>query len=148
MTRNIVGTTEFKRLHENAKLPYSATIGAAGKDLYAVEDVVAQPGDRVLVPLGFAMALPEGLEFQIRPRSGNAFKYGLTVLNSPGTIDSDYRGEVKVILHNTSDTAHLVKAGDKVAQGVYNFVPLVDQKWVDELDDTERGEGGFGHTGS
>ena len=111
------------------------------------EPIVVQPLKRVLVPTGLFMALPEGYEAQVRPRSGLALKHGLTVLNSPGTIDADYRGEVCVILANLSDQPFTINDGERVAQMVVARHERVEWQVVDELDDTERGAGGFGHSG-
>jgi dUTP pyrophosphatase len=116
-------------------------------DLHAVEDSTIEAGGRALAPCGFSMAIPLGYEAQIRPRSGLAFKHGITVLNAPGTIDSDYRGELKVLLVNTSSQDFPIKVGDRIAQMI--LAPVVQMPLVitDTLDDTERGAGGFGHTG-
>ncbi|NOZ01629.1 MAG: dUTP diphosphatase [Deltaproteobacteria bacterium] len=129
--------------------PEYATSGSAGMDLPAAvaEPVVMGPGERVLIPTGFAIALPEGFEAQVRPRSGLALKHGVTVLNSPGTIDSDYRGEVKVILVNLGNDPFTVKRGDRIAQLVICRVARAEVVEVDDLDSTDRGQGGFGHTG-
>ena len=128
-------------------LPAYATHGAAGMDVVSAEDVVIVPGARHAVATGLSMAIPQGYEIQVRPRSGLAFKHGITVPNTPGTIDSDYRGELKVLLinHGTEDFA--VQRGDRVAQLV--LAPVVQAAWeeVAELDATERGAGGFGSTG-
>lgn len=106
-----------------------------------------QPGERVLIPTGFAMALPAGYEAQIRPRSGLALRDGITMLNSPGTIDADYRGEVKVIAINHGSEPWTVRHGDRMAQMVISTVPAVQIQEVERLDETDRGEGGFGSTG-
>lgn len=137
---------KFKRLHPDAKV-VQATKGSAGFDLVATEAIQVSPGDRAMVSTGLALEIPEGYEAQVRPRSGLAAKHGITVLNSPGTIDSDYRGEVKVILHNTGRFVYSVAAGDKVAQLVVQKVPFVVFEAVDELSSTERGAGGFGSSG-
>lgn len=132
---------------EGLPLPAYATSGAAGMDVVSAEDAVIAPGARHAVATGLAMAIPHGFEIQVRPRSGLALKHGITVPNTPGTIDSDYRGELKVILinHGTQDFA--IVRGDRVAQLV--LAPVVQGGWmeVDELDETARGEGGFGSTG-
>jgi len=122
---------------------------AAGFDLHAAvsESVVLAPGERALIPSGFAMAMPRELEAQIRPRSGLAYKHGITCLNSPGTIDADYRGEVKVLLINLGQEAFTIERGERIAQMVFQRVPQVSLEEVEELSDTSRGEGGFGHTG-
>jgi dUTP pyrophosphatase len=128
-------------------LPGYATAGAAGMDVLAAEDLVLAPGARHAVATGFAMAIPPGFEVQVRPRSGLALKHGITVPNTPGTIDSDYRGELKVILinHGTQDFA--VQRGDRIAQLV--LAPVTRAVWheVADLDETARGSGGFGSTG-
>ncbi len=130
-------------------LPARATSGAAGFDLQAgVEsDVVVAPRARVLIPTGFAIAVPAGYEAQVRPRSGLALEHGIILPNAPGTIDSDYRGEVKVIVCNTGEQAFTIRRGDRIAQLV--IAPIVQAEWeeVAGLDGTERGAGGFGHTG-
>ncbi len=132
---------------EGLDLPAYATDGAAGMDVLAAEDVVIAPGARHAVATGLALAIPPGFEIQVRPRSGLALKHGITVPNTPGTIDSDYRGELKVILINHGDAEFAVRRGDRVAQLV--LAPVTQASWleVDELDETARGEGGFGSTG-
>ena len=142
-------SVEVKRLPhgEGLPLPVYATAGSAGMDVVSAEDVTIAPGARHPVATGLALAIPLGYEIQVRPRSGLAFKHGITVPNTPGTIDSDYRGELKVLLinHGTEDFA--IARGDRVAQLV--LAPVVQAAWevVEELDATERGEGGFGSTG-
>jgi dUTP pyrophosphatase len=135
---------------EGFPLPAYATAGAAGMDLQAAieEPIVLEPGQRVLVPTGIRIALPQGYEAQIRPRSGLAIKQGVTVVNAPGTVDSDYRGEVKVGLINLGDEAYTVRRGDRVAQMVVAPVTRVAWQQVASLDETARGAGGFGSTGS
>ena len=128
-------------------LPAYATAGAAGMDVVAAEDVELPPGGRHAVATGFAMAIPEGYEVQVRPRSGLALKHGITCLNTPGTIDSDYRGEVKVILANLGQESFRVVRGERIAQLVPAEVTRATLSEVDRLDDTERGAGGFGSTG-
>ncbi|RXK81727.1 dUTP diphosphatase [Filimonas effusa] len=130
-------------------LPAYATSGSAGMDLRAniTESFTLQPLERTLVPTGLFMALPEGYEAQIRPRSGLAIKQGLTCLNTPGTIDADYRGEIKVILINLSNEPQTVLPGDRIAQMVIQRVAQVEWLAVETLDTTNRGSGGFGHTG-
>lgn len=129
------------------ELPAYATDGAAGMDVLAAEDVVLAPGERHAVATGLAVAIPPGYEIQVRPRSGLALKYGISVPNTPGTIDSDYRGEVKVILINHGSEPFDVRRGDRIAQLV--LAPVTRATWlkVDELNETVRGEGGFGSTG-
>ncbi len=140
---------QVKRLPhgEGLPLPAYATSGAAGMDVVSAEDVVIAPGARHAVATGLAVAIPAGYEIQVRPRSGLALKHGITVPNTPGTIDSDYRGELKVILINLGDEPFTVQRGDRVAQLV--LAPVVQAAWdeVAELDATERGTGGFGSTG-
>ncbi len=132
---------------EGLPLPAYATSGAAGMDVVSAEDVVIAPGARHAVATGLAVAIPQGFEIQVRPRSGLALKHGITVPNTPGTIDSDYRGEMKVILINLGAEAFAVQRGDRVAQLV--LAPVVLAAWdeVAELDATTRGAGGFGSTG-
>ena len=142
-------SVEVKRLPHGAGLPLPAyaTTGAAGMDVVSAEAVTIAPGGRHAVATGLAMAIPQGYEIQVRPRSGLALKHGITVPNTPGTIDSDYRGELKVILINLGDEPFAIQRGDRVAQLV--LAPVVQAVWdeVAELDATERGEGGFGSTG-
>lgn len=128
-------------------LPEYATPASAGVDLRASEGCVIPPGGRVLVPTGLRIALPEDYEAQIRPRSGLALRHGVTLPNSPGTIDADYRGEVRVILMNLGQEPFVVEPGDRIAQMVVAPVTRVAWSEVEELDATERGEGGFGSTG-
>lgn len=128
-------------------LPAYATGGAAGMDVLAAEAVVLEPGARHAVATGLALAIPEGYEVQVRPRSGLAVRHGITLGNAPGTIDSDYRGELKIILINHGDEAFAIERGDRIAQLV--LAPVVRARWeeVSELDETGRGAGGFGSTG-
>lgn len=130
-------------------LPEYATGGSAGMDIRAnlSGDLVIRPGERVLVPTGLFLELPEGYEAQIRPRSGLAIKQGITCLNSPGTIDSDYRGEIRVILINHSQEEQHIHHGDRIAQMVVQKFERVKWKPVGSVSSTERNEGGFGHTG-
>ncbi len=129
-------------------LPAPASAGAAGLDIVAAETITLRPGSRHAVPTGFAMAIPPGFEVQVRPRSGLALNHGITVLNAPGTIDSDYRGEVKILLVNLSDDAFTIKRGDRIAQLVPAAVAAAVCAEVAALDSTERGSGGFGSTGT
>lgn len=131
-------------------LPSYETIGSAGMDLRAFLDnpVEIKPLERVMIPTGIYIALPEGYECQIRPRSGLAARHGITVLNSPGTIDSDYRGEIKVILVNLSDTPFIINNGERICQMVIASHSRATWNVTDSLDKTERGAGGFGHTGT
>jgi len=130
-------------------LPAYATSGSSGMDLRANlhQSVVLQPLERTLVPTGLFIELPEGYEAQVRPRSGLALKQGLTCLNTPGTIDADYRGEIKVILINLSNEVQEIQHGDRIAQMVIQQVSQVDWVLVNDLAETNRGAGGFGHTG-
>jgi dUTP pyrophosphatase len=128
-------------------MPAYATTGAAGMDICAAEAVTIPPGKRHAVATGLAFAIPEGYEVQVRPRSGLALKHGITCLNSPGTIDSDYRGEVKVILANLGDAHFAIEVGDRIAQIVVAPVTRGVMVEVAALDDTARGSGGFGSTG-
>jgi dUTP pyrophosphatase len=133
----------------NNPLPEYATHGSAGMDLRAnlQHPVTIKPMERLLISTGIFIELPDNYEAQVRPRSGLAIKYGLTCLNSPGTVDADYRGELKVILINLSNEDHTVLHGDRVAQIVIHKVEKVKWKAVEKISDTLRGEGGFGHTG-
>jgi len=137
------------RGNDDLPLPSFATEGSAGLDLSACieRDVRLMPGERMLIPTGFAVALPEGYEAQVRPRSGAALKLGLTMLNAPGTIDSDYRGEIKVIAVNHGKEPVTLKRGDRIAQMVISQVPRIELIQVEELPGTGRGSGGFGHSG-
>ncbi len=140
---------QIKRLPhgDGLPLPAYATAHAAGMDVVAAEDVTLQPGARHAVATGFAIAIPEGYEVQVRPRSGLALKHGITCLNTPGTIDADYRGEVKVILANLGAELFEVRRGERIAQLVP--APVLQARFaeVSELGDTARGAGGFGSTG-
>ena len=142
MKVKIVNKSEFDT-------PFYATEKSAGMDLKAniTEPVVLRPLERAMIPTGIFIALPDGTEAQIRPRSGLAAKHGISVLNSPGTIDADYRGEIKVILVNLSNDAFTVNPGERIAQMVVAQYVKVDWEEVDVLDETERGTGGFGSTG-
>ncbi|MFC2295789.1 MAG: dUTP diphosphatase [Prevotella sp.] len=130
-------------------LPAYATAQSAGMDLRANIDspITLRPMERRLIPTGLRIALPEGCEAQVRPRSGLALKHGITVLNTPGTIDADYRGEVKVLLVNFSNDDFVINTGERIAQMVIARYEKADLEQVAELDDTERGDGGYGHTG-
>lgn len=133
----------------NNPLPKYQTKQSAGLDLCAFldDELILKPMDRKLIGTGLYIALPEGFEAMIRPRSGMAFKHGITVINSPGTIDADYRGEIKIALVNLSQENFTIKNGDRVAQMVVNKYEQVSFNLTDSLDDTERGVGGYGHTG-
>ncbi|MFW5781286.1 MAG: dUTP diphosphatase [Bacteroidota bacterium] len=130
-------------------MPEFATEGSAGVDLRAhlVEDICMKPLERAMVPTGLYVELPRGYEAQIRPRSGMAVKYGVTVLNTPGTVDSDYRGEIKVILVNLSNDPFKIQNGDRICQMVVHKYESFEWEEVSQLNTTGRGEGGFGHTG-
>ena len=130
-------------------LPSYATLGSAGMDIRANldESVELQPLGRSLIPTGIFLEIPAGYEAQIRPRSGLAINHGITCLNTPGTIDADYRGEIKIILINLSDVSHTIKHGDRVAQMVFQGIVKASFKEADEISSTARGAGGFGHTG-
>ena len=133
----------------NNQLPAYETASSAGMDLRAFTDadIILKPFERKLIPTGLYIELPDGFEAQIRPRSGLAIKSGITVLNSPGTIDADYRGEIKVILINLSNDDFTIKSGDRICQMVIAKHEKVDFVEVEEINETERGAGGFGHTG-
>ncbi|KIO78659.1 deoxyuridine 5'-triphosphate nucleotidohydrolase [Pedobacter lusitanus] len=130
-------------------LPQYETAHAAGMDMraFVTEELVIKPMQRVLVPTGLHIELPVGYEAQIRPRSGLAYKHGISIVNSPGTIDADYRGEIKVLLINLSDTDFVVNNGDRIAQMVISKHETITWESAEELSDTARGEGGYGHTG-
>ena len=132
---------------EGLPLPAYATPGAAGMDVVAAEDLDLAPGTRHAVATGFKVAIPDGFEIQVRPRSGLAYKYGVTVPNTPGTIDSDYRGELKILMINHGSDPFPVRRGERIAQLVPAAVTKADFDEVEELDATTRGSGGFGSTG-
>jgi dUTP pyrophosphatase len=140
---------KVKILREGVTLPKYQTDHSAGLDLCACidRDIILMPGERVLVPTGISIELPDGYEAQVRPRSGLAINHGVTVLNSPGTIDPDYRGEVKVILVNLGKEPFVIKNGMRIAQMVISKFERVEVEVVEELSQTRRGEGGFGSTG-
>jgi dUTP pyrophosphatase len=142
---------EIKRLpgNEDIVLPQKMSDLASGFDLYAAvsEPITIHPGERLLIPTGFAIAMPAEVEAQIRPRSGLAFKHGITTLNSPGTIDADYRGEIKVLLINHGSEAFVIQRNERISQMVFQIVPQIQLKEVIQLSETVRGTGGFGHTG-
>jgi dUTP pyrophosphatase len=135
--------------HSHHPLPVYATTGSSGMDLRAflTSSITLAPMERCLVPTGLFLTVPENWEAQIRPRSGLAIKQGITCLNSPGTIDADYRGEIKVILINLSNETQIIDDGDRIAQMVFQSIEKVDWELVVALDETQRGAGGFGHTG-
>lgn len=138
---------KIKKIKENAILPYYAHDGDAGVDLYSTEDYVLKPGERVLVSTGIIIAVPQGYEAQIRPKSGLALNHGISVCNSPGTIDSGYRGEIGVIAINHSKEEFKIGKRTKIAQLIFNKIEKAEFEEVKELDDTKRGQGGFGSTG-
>lgn len=142
-------TVRVRRLRPDAELPRAMSAQAAGVDLVAAldADLVLAPLERALVPTGIAIALPPGYEAQIRPRSGLAHRLGVTLLNTPGTIDADYRGEIRVIVINLGQEAATLRAGDRIAQMVVARFARVEWAEVETLDETERGSGGFGSTG-
>ncbi|MGG0935928.1 dUTP diphosphatase [Brevibacillus centrosporus] len=168
----VTAQVKIKKLHPDAVIPQYARAMDAGFDLVAVEDVLVAPGESVKVPTGLAFALPEGFELQVRPRSGISAKTKLRLSNAPGTIDAGYRGEVAILVDNTREASrayknvcldasekevtvdqevdthsYLIKKGDRLAQGVIAIVPVAQFEVVDELDETERGTGGFGSSG-
>ena len=149
--RPSIATVQVRRLAgaEDLKLPVRATDQSAGVDLHAAIDdsLVLGAGERVLVPTGIAIALPDGYEGQVRPRSGLAVRHGIGLVNAPGTIDADYRGEIKVILINLGAEPVTFARGDRIAQLVVQRLPAVQWETVDELPASSRGTGGFGHTG-
>ena len=139
-----------KRLSRNkTALPQYMTTHSAGMDLFASLEnkVTLKPGERCLVPTGVAIALPDGYEAQVRPRSGLALKHGVTLLNTPGTVDADYRGEIGCIMINLGKEPFIINDGDRIAQLVFNQVDHAELQEVEELPESTRGEGGFGHTG-
>ena len=138
---------EIQRIHENAITPKRSTPGDAGLDLASTEDITLNHEEVKLIPTGWKMAVPLGFEIQIRPRSGLALKNKIMVLNSPGTVDSHYRGEIKVILYNEGKEPFVIKKGDRIAQMVINKVELWEPEIKEELSETNRGQGGFGSTG-
>ena len=151
LTVNKSSVLKFKKLphFEGLELPSYATGGSSGMDLRAAvqSPIVLNPKEYRLIPCGFSMEIPAGFEAQVRPRSGLAAKHGITVLNSPGTIDSDYRGEVQVILINLGQEAFTVNRGERIAQMIISSYEKVTIEIVDDLTVTVRGDGGFGHTG-
>lgn len=137
----------IKKLDENAIIPQFKTLGSAGMDVCSIEDVLLQPSQFKIVKTGLAMQVEQGYEIQVRPRSGLACKHGITVINTPGTVDSDYTGEVCVGLINLSSQDYCISAGDRIAQLVINKIEQPTIELVDELQQTQRGAGGFGSTG-
>ncbi len=145
--RKKVITIKVKLVKDIGRLPEKQTAGAAGFDLVSAVDTVIKPGNFQGVPTGIALELPQAIEAQVRPRSGLALNHGIGILNSPGTIDSDYRGEVVVILFNFSQQPFKIKKGDRIAQLVFAQLVKVDLKKTKRLSATKRGKKGFGHTG-
>ena len=141
---------QIKKISNEVLTPKYETLGSSGMDVaaYIKQDIIINPGDKVVIPTGFSLSIPRGYEVQIRPRSGLAVKKGITVLNTPGTIDSDYRGEIKVVLINLSKDIFIVKNGERIAQMVVCPIEQVIVEEVKELPKTDRGSGGFGSTGT
>ncbi|MBO8137275.1 MAG: dUTP diphosphatase [Desulfotomaculum sp.] len=139
---------KVKKLHSSAKIPKRATPDSAGFDLHCIENFTIKPGEHKTIKTGLAFELPPGYVMLIYARSGNAKKYGITLSNAVGVIDSDYRGEVCVLLHNTGKSPVLFKEGDRIAQAVIHKIPDVELVECEMLSETDRGEGGFGSTGS
>ena len=139
----------IKKLHSDVNLPAYETSGSSGMDLqaYISEEIILKPSERKLIPTGLSIAIPENLEIQIRPRSGLAYKKGISVVNTPGTIDSDYRGEIKVLLINLGKEDFIIKKFERIAQMVVCPITKVILSETNDLPDTIRGEGGFGSTG-
>lgn len=139
----------LKKLHADAQVPNYMTELAAGMDICACldEPLILQPGARALIPTGLALAIPSGYEVQVRPRSGLAIRHGISLVNSPGTIDADYRGEINIILINHGDEAFTIESGNRIAQLVVAPVCQAELNEVEDLCTTARGDGGFGHTG-
>lgn len=138
---------EIVKLDKDLPTPHYKTSGSSGIDLYAAESIFLRPNNTRLIKTGIKICIPKGYEGQIRPRSGLALKYGLTFVNSPGTIDADFRGEIGVVLHNLGTETMVISYADRIAQLVICPVQHVEIAVVDKLPDTDRGDGGFGHTG-
>ena len=138
---------KIKKIKDNAIIPKYSHEGDAGVDLYSTEDYVLKAGDRVLVSTGIKIAVPEGYEAQIRPKSGLAINHGISVVNTPGTVDSCYRGEVKIITINLGKEDFKIEKGKKIAQMIFNKIEEAEFEEVEELENTTRGDGGFGSTG-
>lgn len=139
---------KIKKINPEAKLPSYAHDGDAGMDIYSCEDVLIIAGKTKIISTGLSFEIPYGFEMQIRPKSGLSLNFGLTILNSPGTLDAGYRGELKILVFNTSDKDYEVKKGQKIAQGIVSKIELVDIEEASELSDTSRGKNGFGSTGN
>jgi len=138
---------DIKKTKDNAIIPKYAHHGDAGVDLYSTEDYTLKPGERVLVSTGIKIAIPKGYEAQVRPKSGLALKHGISIVNTPGTIDCEYRGEIGIITINLGQEDFKIEKGKKIAQMILNKVEEAEFEEVDELDNTKRGDGGFGSTG-
>lgn len=138
---------KIKKLHPRAIIPQYQTTHSAGFDLHSLDSHILKAGERMLIPTGVAFEIESGYEVQVRPRSGLALKNGISVLNTPGTVDSDYRGEIKVLLINHSSEDFTIESGDRIAQGVVSKVYQVEFEEVEVLADSQRGEGGFGSSG-
>jgi dUTP pyrophosphatase len=138
---------KIKKLHSDAIIPHYAHDGDSGMDVYSTEDIVIMHYKRILVPTGISFEIPKGFEIQVRPKSGLALNHGLTLLNTPGTLDSGYRGELKILIFNTSDQPYEVKKGEKIAQIILARYEQAEIQEVNDLGDSSRGEGGFGSTG-
>ncbi len=149
MEKVVVKVKRLEGENQAPGLPQKATALSSGFDLLASNDreIIINPGERALIPTGIAIELPPGYEAQIRPRSGLAWKYGITLLNTPGTIDADYRGELKIILINLGRERFVVRKGDRIAQMVICQLPQAELEETDQLTPTERNNGGFGHSG-
>lgn len=145
--KNISCQVKIKRIHPDARFPKYEHPGDSGADLYALEEFILPPLERKIIPTGLCAEVPPGFELQVRPKSGLALSHGLTVLNTPGTIDAGYRGEIKVILINLGQDTYRVKIGQKIAQLVVTPVVTACFQEVDEVSESERGAGGFGSTG-
>jgi len=139
---------KIKKIKDNAIVPSYVHKGDAGVDLYSTEDYILKPGERVLVSTGIKISIPEGYEAQIRPKSGLALNHGISIVNSPGTVDSCYRGEVGIIAINQGKEVYNIKKGKKIAQMIFNKVETVEFEEVKELNNTKRGDSGFGSTGN
>ena len=140
-------TVKFKKINPDAIIPDYAHTGDAGMDLYSVEDTILEPMEWKKINTGLIMELPKGTEGQVRSKSGIAYNYGVFVLNSPGTVDENYRGEIGVVLYNLNKTPFVIKKGQKIAQLVINKVCYCKTKQIETLTSSQRGEGGFGSTG-
>ncbi len=138
---------KIKKIKDNAIIPKYAHHGDAGVDIYSTEDYILKAGERTLVSTGIKIAIPRGYEAQVRPKSGLALNHGISIVNTPGTIDYEYRGEVGIIAINLGKEDFKIEKGKKIAQMVFNKVEEAEFEETDELDDTQRGEGGFGSTG-